>query len=171
MKNKTFSINNENIQNYKLMNTGFLLLENKDILCINFLAGYFDSIQEAYDCQVSAYFSKIDNEVVLVVKRVVNNSEIEDIKIFWKEWWNYNLTIFDKSSELFTSKKMSIADFFEKEDFHSEENFIPYVPYAKKFEDIFPKINNNKYLLTDIISSDETNIIPVLNENILDEIL
>ena len=166
MRNKTFSINNENIQNYKLMHTGFLLLENKDILCINFLAGYFDSIQEAYDCQVSAYFSTTDNEVVLVVKRIVNNSEIEDIKIFWKEWWNYNLTIFDKSSELFTSKKICIADFFEKEDFHSEENFIP---YAKKFEDIFLK--NNKYLLTDIISSDETNIIPILNENILDEIL
>lgn len=167
MRNKIFSISNENIQSYKLMQTGFLLLNNKDILCINFLSGYFETIQEAYDCQVNAYFSITDNEVVLVVKRNINNANLKDIKIYWKEWWNYNLTIFDKTNKFFISKKMTIVDFFEKEDFHSEENFIP---YAKRFEDIFHQINK-KYFLTDIISSDETNIIPVLNENILDEIL
>jgi len=170
-KKLIFQIKNENISTYKLIQRGFLSLNKKNILSINFLVGYFDTLQEAYDCKFGVHFSKRNDEIVLVVEKSLYDKKLEENIIYWHEWWNYKLNILNNELEKFSNK--NIDEIFENENFYEEENFIP---CSDKFEDIFSKYNmhfdkKQKYFLDEILETDETNIFPLLDENIFDEIL
>lgn len=166
-----FQIKNENIESYKLIQRGFLGLNNQNIISMNFLVGYFNTIQEAYDCKFYTYFSKINDEVILVIERNLYDEKLEDIRIYWREWWNYQLNVLDITLEKFSNK--NVNEILEMDNFYEDENFIP---CSKRFDVIFSECGmnfteNQKYFFPEIIDTDETNIFPILDENVFDEIV